>query len=68
MRSTGQKGSLRMVHMPSYTVFSNWPTKSTPVYNITSMDFSPKGDLFAFGNTSGTVLLYKLTHYDSEWK
>lgn len=56
-----QKSSLKLVHIPSFTVFSNWPpTKVGYPYCI---DFSPASGFMAFGNDAGKVMLYKLHHY-----
>lgn len=65
MASTDAKDSLKMVHMPSLTVFSNWPTAHTPLHYVSAMDFSPNSGYFAVGNARGRVLLYRLTHYKS---
>ena len=57
------KEALRLVHMPSCTVFSNWPTSKTPLSYVFSLDFSPSGGYLAVGNDKGKVLLYRLKHY-----
>lgn len=51
------------VHLPSYTVFSNWPTSNTPLHYVSAMDFSPGSGYFACGNDKGKVLLYRVNHY-----
>ncbi|GMH39855.1 hypothetical protein BSKO_07759 [Bryopsis sp. KO-2023] len=56
-------GSLRLVHMPSRTVFKNWPTMKTPLEYVSRVAFSPGGAFFAAGNSKGRVLLYRLHHY-----
>ncbi|KAG9021382.1 hypothetical protein FS837_007316, partial [Tulasnella sp. UAMH 9824] len=56
-------GQLRMVHFPSLTVFSNWPTTSTPLGVVMSVDFSAGSEYFAVGNNRGRVLLYNLKHF-----
>mmetsp|Transcript_17016 Transcript_17016/g.28701 ORF Transcript_17016/g.28701 Transcript_17016/m.28701 type:complete len:535 (+) Transcript_17016:177-1781(+) len=63
LSSRMKKDSLRLVHLPSYTVFSNWPTSGTPLHMVTSMDFSPGGGYMAIGNAKGKVLLYRMHHY-----
>lgn len=56
-----QKSSLKLVHIPSFTVFSNWPPSKVGFpYCI---DFSPASGFMAFGNGAGKVMLYKLHHY-----
>ncbi|KAJ7523130.1 hypothetical protein O6H91_18G038900 [Diphasiastrum complanatum] len=59
-----KKNNLRLVHLPSYTVFHNWPTVKTPLQYVHSFDFSPGGGYLAAGNAAGKVLLYRLNYYD----
>ncbi|KAF6758824.1 WD40-repeat-containing domain protein [Ephemerocybe angulata] len=61
--SKDKKDSLRMVHLPSQSVFSNWPTAGTPLGHVTAVDFSPSSEYVAIGNTRGRVLLYHLKDY-----
>ena len=56
---------MKLVHLPSCTVFTNWPTDRTPVRKVTCLDFSPGGAYLAIGNSRGRVLLYRLKHYCS---
>ena len=63
MSSRRKKDSLRMVHMPSFSVFSNWPTVKTPIRYAQCVDFSPSGGYIACGNDRGRVLLYRMTHF-----
>ncbi|KAL2935336.1 U3 small nucleolar RNA-associated protein 18-like protein [Bienertia sinuspersici] len=58
-----QKNSLKLVHIPSFTVFSNWPPGNKTLQYPRSLDFSPGGGFMAVGNAAGKVLLYKLHHY-----
>ncbi|XP_020572561.1 U3 small nucleolar RNA-associated protein 18 homolog isoform X2 [Phalaenopsis equestris] len=60
--SNMKKDSLKLVHIPSFTVFSNWPPRTGLQYPR-CMDFSPGGGFMAVGNAAGKVLLYKLNHY-----
>ena len=53
------------IQIPSFTAFSNWPTSSTPLGHVSSVDFSADGEYFAIGNTRGRVLLYHLKDYDA---
>ncbi|KAI0307447.1 WD40-repeat-containing domain protein [Multifurca ochricompacta] len=63
--SKTQKDQMRLIHIPSLTAFSNWPTSSTPLGHVTSVDFSPGNEYVAIGNTRGRVLLYHLKDYDA---
>ncbi|OQR97149.1 U3 small nucleolar RNA-associated protein 18 [Achlya hypogyna] len=65
MATRETKDALKMVHLPSATVFANWPAKKTPLHYVSCMEFSPSSGYFAVGNARGRVLLYRLTHYAS---
>lgn len=58
--------TLKLVHVPSATVFSNWPTSKTPLGYVWSMDFSPESRFLAIGNDKGKCLLYSLQHYSKK--
>ncbi|MCO5594176.1 hypothetical protein L7F22_048200 [Adiantum nelumboides] len=64
MTSKMKKNAVKLVHLPSNTVFSNWPTMKTPLHYVQSLDFSPGGGYLAVGNAAGKVLLYRLQHYE----
>jgi U3 small nucleolar RNA-associated protein 18 len=66
MASRREKDALKLVHIPSRTVYSNWPTSQTPLGYVWSMDFSPSSRFLALGNDQGKCLLYKLLHYDND--
>jgi U3 small nucleolar RNA-associated protein 18 len=57
MASQAKKESLRLVHAASGTVFSNWPTHSTPLHHVCTLDFSPTSTMLAVGNDRGKVPL-----------
>jgi U3 small nucleolar RNA-associated protein 18 len=63
--SREKKDAVRLVHVPSYRTYSNWPTSRTPLKYASSLAFSPRSGYFACGNDKGTVLLYSLSHYTS---
>lgn len=58
-----KKNSLKLIHVPSFTVFSNWPPSNRNLGYPRCLDFSPGGGFMAIGNASGKVLLYRLNHY-----
>ncbi|XP_028125900.1 U3 small nucleolar RNA-associated protein 18 homolog [Camellia sinensis] len=61
--SSMKKNSLKLIHVPSFTVFSNWPPPNRTLHYTCCLDFSPGGGFMAVGNAAGKVLLYKLHHY-----
>ncbi|GMH13301.1 hypothetical protein Nepgr_015142 [Nepenthes gracilis] len=61
--SNMKKSSLKLIHIPSFTVFSNWPPPNQTLHYPRCLDFSPGGGFMAVGNAAGKVLLYKLHHY-----
>ncbi|KAK9277895.1 hypothetical protein L1049_027452 [Liquidambar formosana] len=61
--SSMKKNSLKLIHIPSFTVFSNWPPPNKTLQHPLCLDFSPGGGFMALGNAAGKVLLYKLHHY-----
>ncbi|RKO98172.1 hypothetical protein CXG81DRAFT_9538 [Caulochytrium protostelioides] len=63
MASRSRLDSLRLVHLPTQTVFSNWPTGSTPLHYVQCLDFSPNGGYLGVGNDRGRVLLFRLNAY-----
>ncbi|KAG1814317.1 WD40 repeat-like protein [Suillus subaureus] len=64
--SNDKKDQMRMVHCPSLTAFGNWPTSSTPLGHVTSVDFSRESEYLAIGNTRGRVLLYQMRHFSQQ--
>lgn len=61
--SNSLRNKLRLVHVPSFRVFQNWPTEQTPLGRVTCLSFSPEGNWLAVGNVRGAVKLFKLHHY-----
>ncbi|XP_013004954.2 U3 small nucleolar RNA-associated protein 18 homolog [Cavia porcellus] len=62
--SKKMKEAVKLVHLPSCTVFSNFPiVKRKTISLVHSMDFSPRGGYFALGNEKGKALMYRLHHY-----
>ena len=60
-----KQDALRMVHIPTMTVFSNWPTQKTALRYVNCFDFSPSSGYFAAGNDRGRVALFRLKHYNT---
>lgn len=61
--SRAKRDALRIVHLPSGSVYSNWPTSGTPLGKVTAVDFSPDNQILAIGNEAGKVTLWRLNHY-----
>lgn len=61
--SRAAKDALRLVHLPTFSVFKNWPTSGTPLGKVTSVAFTPHGEMIAVGNEQGKVRLWRLNHY-----
>ncbi|KAM8813640.1 U3 small nucleolar RNA-associated protein 18 homolog [Rhynchonycteris naso] len=62
--SEKMKEAVRLVHLPSCTVFSNFPVfKKKNLSLVHTMDFSPRSGYFALGNEKGKAVMYRLHHY-----
>jgi U3 small nucleolar RNA-associated protein 18 len=66
MSTHRERHGMKLLHVPSQTVFSNWPTSKTPLNYVWSMDFSPESKFMAIGNDKGKCLLYQLMHYQND--
>lgn len=56
--------AVKLVHIPSYTVFSNFPVfRRKQIYLTQSIDFSPRSGFFSIANNKGKALLFRLKHY-----
>lgn len=60
--SADMKNAVKMVHFPSATVFSNFPSQHDNIGKITTMAFSPAGGYFGTGTVEGESSLYRLRH------
>ncbi|KAJ3444056.1 u3 small nucleolar RNA-associated protein 18 [Anaeramoeba flamelloides] len=63
MASSEKKNALRFVHIPSFTVFSNFPDPQTYVNKVTSFNISNDSTKIVIGNNSGNVYLYRNVYY-----
>jgi len=64
--SHSKKEQLKLVHTGTMTVFKDWPTRTTPLKHVTTLDFSRNGGYFAVGNDAGRVLLYRLKRFEAK--
>lgn len=62
--SKWKKNSVRVVHLPSKTVFCNWPNLKTKLQFVTAMKLSDNCKYMALGNDEGNVFLYNFKHYN----
>ncbi|KAL8727305.1 MAG: hypothetical protein Q9166_006136 [cf. Caloplaca sp. 2 TL-2023] len=60
MASRWKRDALRLVHLPSCTVYKNWPTSSTPLGCITALAVAPKSDMLAVANEQGKIRLWEI--------
>ncbi|CAF3552445.1 unnamed protein product [Fusarium graminearum] len=58
--SQHKKDALRLVHLPTCTVYRNWPTDQTPLGRITAVAFGNQSDLLAVGNDTGKIRLWEI--------
>lgn len=63
MASDKKHNAFRMMHLPSFTVFSNFPTFQTNLAIPEAIDFSPGSGYIAISNRSFSAFLYRLKHY-----
>ncbi|CAI8037089.1 U3 small nucleolar RNA-associated protein 18 homolog [Geodia barretti] len=61
--SSAKKDAVKMVHLSSLTVFSNWPHVHSRLGRPTSLHLSPLSRYLALGNERGKALLFRLNHY-----
>ncbi|KAJ8942406.1 hypothetical protein NQ318_014453 [Aromia moschata] len=57
------QNSVKLFHIGSGTIFSNFPNFGTKMGNIGTLNFSPSSGFIAFGNRKSVVSLYRLKHF-----
>jgi U3 small nucleolar RNA-associated protein 18 len=58
--SQHKKDALRIVHLPSCTVYRNWPTEQTPLGRVTTVAFSAQSEVLAVGNDAGKIRMWEI--------
>ncbi|KAL1883197.1 U3 snoRNP protein [Diaporthe australafricana] len=60
--SQHKKDAFKLVHLPSCTVYRNWPTEKTPMGRVTAVAFgkSKDADVLAVGNDAGKVRMWEI--------
>ncbi|XP_051275949.1 U3 small nucleolar RNA-associated protein 18 homolog isoform X2 [Dicentrarchus labrax] len=62
--SRAEDEAVRLVHLSSLSVFSNFPvSKKKIVYRASCVDFSPHSGFFSLANNKGHAPLFRLLHY-----
>jgi U3 small nucleolar RNA-associated protein 18 len=56
MASKDTKDALKLVHVPSFTVFGNWPSSKTPLHYVSAMDFSPNSGKCMYYNKQSDII------------
>ena len=59
MASEVKENAVKLLHLPSMTVFSNFPAMNFNVMRPNCMDFSLNGGYFTIGNNRGAANLYR---------
>lgn len=66
MSSAECDNAVKLVHVPSMTVFSNFPgMQNKYLRRVFRLDFSPNSGYLMLGNMSGRAFLYRMQHYKS---
>ncbi|KAI0430074.1 Indigoidine synthase A like protein-domain-containing protein [Xylaria sp. FL1042] len=60
MASRYQRDALKLVHLPSCTVYRNWPTEKTPLGRIEAIAFGTKSDMLTVGNDTGKIRIWEI--------
>lgn len=63
MASNKKPNAFKMVHIPSFGVFSNFPTFQTQINMPEAIDFSPGSGYLGLSNRSFNAFMFKLKHY-----
>ena len=58
--SRWKRDALRLIHLPTCTVYKNWPTSQTPFGRITAVAFSSSSDMLAVANEQGKIRLWEI--------
>lgn len=65
MHSETKENAIKLAHLPSMTVFNNFPSLSFNMKRVNSVDFSVNGGYLSIGNNFGAAHLYRLKHFGS---
>ena len=65
MSSELKENALKLLHVPSRTVFANFPSFNFNLKRVNCIDFSLNGGFFSVGNNRGAANLYRLKHFSN---
>ena len=60
MGSRWKRDALRLVHLPSCTVYKNWPTGATPLGRISAVGWTANSEMLGVGNEQGKIRLFEV--------
>ena len=60
MASRWKRDALRLIHLPSCTIYKNWPTSGTPLGRITAVAWTRNSEVLAVGNEQGKIRLWEI--------
>ncbi|KAI1131770.1 Indigoidine synthase A like protein-domain-containing protein [Nemania abortiva] len=60
LASRHKRDALKLVHLPSCTVYRNWPTEQTPLGRIEAIAFRTESDMLAVGNDAGKIRIWEI--------
>lgn len=60
MGSRWKRDAIRLVHLPSCTVYRNWPTAATPLGRVSAVGWSANSEMLGVGNEQGKVRLWEV--------
>jgi len=63
--SRWKRNAIRILHVPTQTVFSNWPNMRTKLSYINRVCFSDNSRYLAIGNDIGNVIVYNFEHFEA---
>jgi U3 small nucleolar RNA-associated protein 18 len=63
MCSEAKDNGIKLAHVPSMTVFNNFPSLSLNLKRVNCVDFSLNGGYMSVGNNGGAANLYRLKHF-----
>ncbi|KKA26742.1 hypothetical protein TD95_000886 [Thielaviopsis punctulata] len=58
--SREKRDAMRLAHIPSCTVYRNWPTADTPLGRISAVAFSTDSKVLAVGNDNGKIRTWEI--------